>query len=279
MLLSIGLASCKQLDPPETIPAYMRINSVQLTTTPAQGSNSANIDCAWVYIDDNPVGAFPLPCTFPIVASNGTHKLMVISGIENDGISAQRKQYPFYTNFEENVTLTQGQTITVSPKVDYTSYADFHFMENFENSFILLTPNPNKTQNNDTMVTTNVGAFQGRSGLVVMCGANNRYEGDIDTLFNLPKDGSTDVYLEFNYKSDAPFSVGMYYGSVGNEQTSIVFVDSSATWNKMYVELEPTIIQLANTTVELPFYIYFNTQLPSGMDTARFMLDNIKVVQ
>jgi hypothetical protein len=276
VLLSIGLASCKQLDPPEVIPAYMRINSIPLTTTPGQGTNSANINCAWVYIDDNPVGAFPLPCTFPIVASNGTHQLMVIAGIEDGGQSYQRKQYPFYSTFKESVILTQGQTITVSPKVDYTSYSIFHWMEDFENSNITLTPN--KTIGSDTMVTTNMGAFEGRSGLVVMYSGKDRYEGDSDTLMNLPKDGSTDVYLEFNYKSDAPFYVGMYYNTIGYAY-QLVAVDSSNTWKKMYVGLEQYLIKYEVSTVPEPTYIYFSTQLPTGMDTARFMLDNIKLVQ
>ena len=276
-LLFAGLASCKQLDPPETIPAYMRINSIELTTTPVQGTSSANINCAWVYIDNNPVGAFPLPCTFPIVASNGTHQLTVIAGIEDGGQSNERKQYPFYTTFQENVTLAQGQTITVSPKVAYTSYADFHFMENFENSNIKL--NPNTTIKSDTMTTTNVGAFEGRSGLVVMYNGKSVYEGDSDTLMSLPNKGQMDVYLEFNYKSDAPFWVGMWYTAIGSGPGDLVAIDSSSTWKKMYVDLEQTIITYETAPIPEPTYIFFSTQLPSGMDTARFMLDNIKVVQ
>lgn len=275
-LSGIGLSSCNLINPPETIPAYMKISSIHLDTVPGQGTNSNAINCAWVYIDDNPVGAFPLPCTFPIVASNGTHQLQVFAGIEENGTAATRTQYPFYKSFQENITLSANQTVTVNPKVSYTQSAHFHWMEDFESvSFRLYE---NKALSDTNMFTTTVGAFEGRSGEVVLTAAKPTYEGDSDTLLGLPKDGATPVYLEFNYKSDVAFVVGMYYSSIGN-QLPILAVSSSSTWNKMYVNLQPTILTYSSAPPSIPFYVYFFVALPSGMDTAHFMLDNIKLVQ
>ena len=256
----------------------MKISSIHLDTVPGQGTNSNGINCAWVYIDDNPVGAFPLPCTFPIVASNGTHSLQVFAGIKENGISATRTQYPFYKSFQENITLSANQTVTVSPNVWYTKSAHFHWQEDFEGAGITLYENKAHWYNDTNIFATTVGAFEGRSGEAILCGNKTIYEGDSDTLKGLPKDGATPVYLEFNYKSDVAFVVGMYYNSIGN-QLPILAVNSSSTWNKMYVNLQPTILTYASAPASNPFYVYFYVALPAGMDTAHFMLDNIKLVQ
>src|SRR4029077_2406168 len=135
-LLCTGLASCNSLNPPEIIPAYMHISSIHLDTLGGQGTNSNYITDAWVYVDNNPVGVFQMPCTFPIVASNGTHKLTVFAGIMQYGIAGDRAKYPFYAAYQANVTLTGDQVLTVKPNVWYTSWTKFHWMEDFEGGSI-----------------------------------------------------------------------------------------------------------------------------------------------
>jgi hypothetical protein len=274
------MLSCNQLNPPETIPAYAHIDNIHLDTISGQGTNSANITDAWVYVDNNPVGVFQMPCTFPIVASSGTHQVMVFAGIMQDGVASMRAKYPFYNFYQANINLTHGQTVKIKPNVWYTSWAKFHWMEDFEGSGITLHNDTVAKNHCDTiMFQTSVGAFEGKSGEVVLCGAKKfNYEGDSDTLMNLPKDGTTPVYLEFNYKSTASFWVGMYYGSIGS-QIPIVAVNPTSVWKKMYVNLQATILQYSTSTLPQPFYIYFSVTRDPSVDTVRFMLDNIKLVQ
>ncbi len=79
------LPSCTIFDPPVTVPIYGHIDSIHfnvpLDSAAKQGSASAKIGYAWVYLDDNPVGAFQMPCTFPMVGSSGVHNIQIYPGI------------------------------------------------------------------------------------------------------------------------------------------------------------------------------------------------------
>ena len=113
-LLGIGLVlnSCKEDEP---IPAYIKIDAVDLTTDQnTEGWNSQGIKDAWVYIDNNLVGAFELPAEFPVL-EEGTHNISVGGGILLNGISSTRTEYPMYRFYESTVSLIPEQTTTVNP--------------------------------------------------------------------------------------------------------------------------------------------------------------------
>ena len=58
-LLMILQQSCEWIDEPEQIPAYIRIENINVSTTTAeQGSNSHNILDAWIFVDNQLIGAF-----------------------------------------------------------------------------------------------------------------------------------------------------------------------------------------------------------------------------
>ena len=68
LLLISGVicSSCSKKDLEAEIPAYISIDDITLTTDLAtQGSAAENITDAWVFINDNLVGVYELPATFP----------------------------------------------------------------------------------------------------------------------------------------------------------------------------------------------------------------------
>src|SRR5271170_6896111 len=100
LVFSFFISSCNTFDPPLVMPIYGHIDSIHFTV-PADsigtlGSPSSNIQYAWVYMDDNPVGAFQLPCTFPMVASNGVHNIKIYPGVIPAGQTSPAAIYPFY---------------------------------------------------------------------------------------------------------------------------------------------------------------------------------------
>src|ERR1700679_1828129 len=95
--LSMALSSCSLFTPPAIIPCYGHIDSIPLVITNfTQGTSANGINTAWVYVDDNPVGAFQLPCTFPMIATTGQHVVTIFAGVENAGEANNRMKYPFY---------------------------------------------------------------------------------------------------------------------------------------------------------------------------------------
>jgi len=275
--------SCSKFDPPEVIPAYGHVSVIKLdTTNNSQGSPSnMGITDAWVYVDENPVGAFQMPCTFPIVVPTGYHNVLIFAGTEDDGLSAQRTKYPFYTAYSINTTLTQGSVVSFTPTVTYQTWTNFAWLEDFESPFTTLYDTIAYSSDTGLVViskTSNPNVFDGNhSGAVYLVGANSKthFRG-YTSSFNLLNDGNP-VYLEMNYKTDASFAVGLLYAGTSTysgQTVPIVYVDTASTWKKMYVNISQTLV----STNSGAFKIYFDMLLPGGQPTAALYLDDLKLL-
>jgi hypothetical protein len=286
-LLAIGFSSCSTFDPPVTVPIYGHIDSVHFTTsyygsgsTPAQGSASANIKYAWVYLDDNPIGAFQLPCTFPMVGSSGTHTVQIYSGIiPADGTSPTSIE-PYYQYYSITLNMNQGSKYTFHPTSTYYSWVKFPYLEDFESeppgnqpAYIVKAEGTQAVM----IVTRNPAyVFEGKgSGMAIVNAANPKFiaETIADTL---PKTGAVPVFLEINYKATTDFEVGMFHYTDSTTGLSPIFPIASTKWNKIYVNLS-TIIA-ANQIG--PYHIYFamNLNTAEGHTADTLLLDNIKIV-
>ncbi|HSH64916.1 MAG TPA: hypothetical protein VLB84_03750, partial [Bacteroidia bacterium] len=144
--------ACKKLNPDEPVPSYIHIEKITLKTEiTKEGSNSSKISDAWVYIDENLIGCFELPATFPVLYS-GKHEIKIRAGIKVNGIAATRAPYPFYSIYVQQVDLEKNKRLNIEPVVSYVSFAKFNFMENFDGVGIILAPGPAGTA--DTMKQT-----------------------------------------------------------------------------------------------------------------------------
>lgn len=276
--------SCNTFDPPVVVPAYGHIDSIHFSVPPdsalKQGSASAKIPYAWVYLDDNPVGAFQMPCTFPIIASNGNHNIKIFSGIIPAGGNSPASINPFYQYYSINVNLQQGVTSKFQPTSIYYSWVQFPIVENFEeNSTIPLhIVKSTGTQRSDTnMINTHVKSlvFEGKaSGMAIVDSAHSAYVGMTDPPQNLPANGATPVFMELNYRSTAPFEIGLYEGDTNYISPIVVF--PSSTWNKMYVVLQSTLQTYFSEPDRIYFYIQLDTQDGHTKDT--LLLDNVKLL-
>ena len=95
-LFVLAFASCNKFEGSQTVPAYIRIDSIKVEGDYyTYGANTSNITDAWVYVDDQIIGCYELPTTFPILAK-GPHKVSVYGGIQENGRGSARGPYPFY---------------------------------------------------------------------------------------------------------------------------------------------------------------------------------------
>jgi hypothetical protein len=272
-----GSFSCNLINPPPVIPCYGHIDTMDITTNyPTEGSASSAISCAWVYVDDEPVGAFSLPCKFPIIAGTGSHLITIFPGITADGINSTREKYPFYTSYNTNVNIKQDSVVTFKYVPTYTSITLFDWLEDFEARGVsIATYLPGTTDSNTKM--TPVGppdAYQGQySGEVIL--DTTLYTGiSIDT-FNLPNDGSP-VFLEMNYNTNNVFGVGLFYDATqgdGYQEANSVELNPTTGWKKIYIDLGPFVANHPG-----PYKVYFVMQRQPGISSAKLLLDNIKVV-
>jgi len=275
ILFTFLFEACKKLNPDEPIPSYIHIEKISLKTDyQKQGSSSAKISDAWVYIDEQFIGCFELPATFPVLYE-GTHQIKVRAGIKVNGIAATRSPYPFYEIFVQKATLKRNERLTLHPVVSYASFAKFNFMENFDGVGIILAPGPAGTA--DTMKQTfdKKLVFEGTGSGITRLNRNEAtFQCISNTSYVLPAGGAP-VFLEFNYKCNHSFLAGIYAHTTSNTTAvPVIGMNPSENWNKMYVYLTPTIGGASNAT---DFNIYFS-MFNDNSEDLELLIDNLKLV-
>jgi len=278
LLLAIAFNSCEIYNPSEPIPAYIHIDKISLNTSfSTEGTNSNKITDAWVYIDEQLIGCFELPATFPVLYE-GSHQIKIRPGIKVNGIAATRSPYPFYNSYDTIINLQKGVKLNLKPIVRYRTNMTFNFMEDFENTGNIISPSP-KTGVDDTLKvinTPNPNVFEGNgSGIVYLDNQHTFFEGVSSISYGLPKNGA-DVFLEFNYKCNHEFQVGVYaHSNSGSSQELALTLNPSANWNKTYVYLTGVVSSSINAT---DFSIFFGMVNNTSSDSLALLLDNIKLV-
>jgi hypothetical protein len=270
--------SCEIINPEEQIPSYIRIDSISLSTqaNPEYGSNSHKISDAWVYIDDQLIGAFELPAKFPVLWE-GKHTVTIKAGIKVNGIAATRAIYPFYQPYVVSMNLIKGGIITINPTVTYFPSTVFEWKEAFEDGGISLA----KTLFSDTTIDNTPNndpeVFEGNySGVVHLDATHDFFQCTTINSYELPR-ADNPVMLEMNYKTNEKIMVGLYAHSASQtERLEILNINSSNTWNKIYINLNNAINR--STINPDNFQVFFEVQKSSDVSSSEILFDNIKLV-
>ncbi len=274
----LAFVSCNIINPSEEEASYIEINSVNVITDVAiQGSNAANISDAWIYVDDNLVGAFKLPCRIPVLNS-GAHKVSIGAGIQLNGSSTLRTPYLFYRfHDQENVNLEPGQTTTLSPTFSYFDSLTFAFKANFDD----LSGNKlTSTSSSDTTLSlcnNPARVFEGAGSCLVEL---FRDSGFVDFQMidpvSLPQ-GGANVFMEINYKNNQDLLVGLrsYYSGASTQEDQVITLRPSESWNKVYINLTRQVSSQINAN---NYRIFFQSTKPSGSEPLEILIDNFKII-
>lgn len=271
--IAISMSGCKVFDPAEEIPSYVKINSIGLTTNPSvEGTSSHKITDAWIYIDGQLIGGFEMPCNVPILAE-GTHTILVLAGIKQNGLSSTRAIYPFYKGWQSTITLTRGQVLTLNPTVTYYPVTNFLWLcdfdqpgTNFDDTQAAGATFPGLLQE-DT-----IGGFEGESAHVILNADTNLFFARCSDAYII--NNARDVYLEMNFKSNQNFAVGIY-NTVTAEYIPWVDVTYSYGWNKIYIRLNDAIL------TQPPggqYHVYIAMKKAENVSTPWLYLDNLKLI-
>lgn len=250
--LLLAFASCQKFKGSQTVPAYIHIESIGVECDYyTYGANTSNITDAWVYVDDQIIGSYELPATFPVL-KNGQHKVSIYGGICMDGISGSRGPYSFYKPIVyEGLNLEEDGIDTLCPTVTYYPIGEgvmIGWMEDFETGNSLLP-----VSQSDTNIMRVSGDEAWRS-------VNSYYSGKVvlppDSLdFTVASSdeltchtqlmGEKPLYLEMDYKTNDTIFVGViYYQNHTLVQWPLVKVlptdtenDVPQKWKKIYINL------------------------------------------
>ena len=272
-VVALAFSSCRKFEGGQTIPAYIHIESIEvdpLTDYATYGANSSKITDAWVFVDDDPIGCFELPATFPVL-KHGPHKVSVYGGIMVDGIAATRSPYPFYKpRVYEKLNLVEDSIISLQPVLNYYPVGDgvqVGWMEDFETANSL-TP----IEGSDTSVFRVNGSEAWHSPNSFYSGKVVLPPDSLDFAFSTPDEFTFHqgylqyCVLEMDYNCNEPFFVGvMYYKNYQIYKHPLLHIQPTDTvnavpqnWNKIYVTIGPFMNE--NETASY-FKVYFTSDM------------------
>lgn len=267
--------SCELINPPESLPAYLRIDTIILQGNPGeQGFLSHNITEAWVVINNQTsLSAYQLPAVVPVLAEGPT-TITINAGIRRNGLSNAREDYPLFEFYEVERTLNPFDTVLISPVVRYESDVVFSLLENFEtgNNF-----SPTLESNASFEVISDPDlAFEGNRCARIQLEEEEFLEIRSSEK-SLPDVGLAPVYLEMDYRGNQPFevwvrSVPLFSGSPIS--SFIVSVAPKEDWNKIYVYFSEQLGQLDDAV----YQISIQAVRDPGVELGEIYLDNLKLV-
>ncbi len=279
VLLSIAFLSgpsCDVINPPEVIPAYIRIDTILLTGSPgSQGFLSHNISDAWIIVNnETSYAAYELPVVFPVF-EQGQTTITVSAGIRRNGISNAREPYPLFQFYEVQRNLAPLDTVVLMPEVRYQDDAVFQLLENFE------------TGNNFTETLESTGSFalvsdpskvfEGNLSAQILLSADGQRMDIRSSEEVLPDENLRPVYLEIDYRCNQSFEVWVRSIPVfGGAPISsyIISLSPKEDWNKIYVYLTDQLGLLDDAVYQVSIQASKDPEVEEG----EILLDNIKLI-
>jgi len=265
------------------IPSYISIDSIGLTVTGDQGTASNKIVDAWVYTDNDLEGAFELPAKFPVLKS-GASQITIMPGIKLNGMSETRVAYPFFNPITVPATLTHEVETKINTKfTTYKANTVFAWIENFEDPNFSLDPTSisdiSFTRIGDpALLSLYPGEGNSFAARAFIQSDTLLFECESHDDFIFPAHSSdleSSVFLELNYKTNCPITVGLVVYGAQTVQKPVIVINPSKVWNKIYINFTPTV--LSNTTAT-KYKVYLKAQKEADGPDAEILIDNIKLL-
>ena len=266
------LFSCKKND--IAIPTYFQLNSIDFEDNINGESSSSKINDVWFYVNDQKQGIYELPCIFPVIGY-GINEIKIFSGIKVNGISATRDIYPFYETYDTTLTFYSDSILVLNPKARYKENLKF-YLEDFDG----IGNNFDISVNSDTnfiipFVTDSVYENSSKIGKVVINEPFLNFEATTFEIDDFPGAGSP-VYLEMDYKNNSSFIIGTYINySQSVIKKSIISINPSEEWNKIYINLTPTINESIGAQ---SFKVFISMLRPENKQSIELSIDNFKII-
>ncbi len=267
------LFSCKQDDLVAPVPAFLKIENINVKqTATVQGSFRDNITDAWVFVNDQLIGSFELPTIIPI-QKTGAINIKIRGGINNSGMSNDRKIYPFYDFFELDTVVSPEEEINLTPVVPYRTIAVYDHPwsgEDFE-SGVNFIKNSNSQTTLDRNTTDQV--YEGNaSGIAELDFHETFFEVYTPPFSDIPTIG-TPVYMEMDYKCSHDLVISIYTDNF-SRQNGVIVLRPKETWNKVYIDFTNVF-----STLSLANNYNIAIGMQKGTDSRGAVhLDNVKLI-
>ncbi len=283
LMVAAGMCGCdvSRWDP--GAPEVIEVSSYDLVTAAVQGSASHRVEEVWVYSTTDVLGVYPLPAKVAL-PSGLAQTLTLVPGIRANGVAASRRPYPFY---EVNEVTVDGDPSTLEFHDFGGGYVDNGVLttmvilaEDFESANRFVAGSNSNAE--VIRITQPDQVFEGDgSGYIRLDSTQTQLSAATnEQLYNLPRDRP--VYLEFNYKCDVSFLVGL--DVLGGSQAGRLVIlglnptceaDGQCVWKKMYLDLFPVLSSMPDAAA---FEISLNASILADGSEGNIWIDNFKFV-
>lgn len=277
--LFLFFASCNLINPKEEVPTYLHLEPFIFTNADSSftGSSFYNIPSAKVYIDDQPVGTFDLPCTVPVMTKK-TGSVLIVPAVTNQGLKSMVFAYPFYKSDTVTLQYNPGKIQNYTPKTRYSpdlTSTSFRFKINFEEGLLFknLSGSTNIALESDP-----AKVIEGKySGALYLDQSKKTSESISTNYFGYL---ANQTYLEVDYRCNIPFQIGMQAedasGSTIGEYLAGFY--PKETRNKVYIDLS-TFMNKYRTYTKFYLKVRSTLEEDDGKYTQGYvLLDNFKVI-
>jgi hypothetical protein len=270
------LSACTFTDNDSFEPAFLLLDNATLTTKSNEGSSRHNIKYAWVIVDGQLLGIFPLPAKVPVITTSQAMNIQINAGVNFNGEANSSVEYPFFTPIKQTLLLEPNKEYKINVNYTYTADAVFDFIEDFEGSTHLFDNDIDGNSATRINFTDKEKTGGKKSGLLFL--NNENKDGEFSTIpfFDNKNNKRGNVYLEFDYKSPEPIYVGTELNfKSSSKQSYTAQLPQSSEWIRTYVNLTKEISQ--NTVLEYRI-IMGATKLNLSTEQSEIYFDNVKLV-
>jgi len=272
----VFFSGCDDFRNPDQIPAYIYIDHPQKITQTSQGSASHRITEAYVYINDEFLGAYSFGKSYPFL-NTGETRVTIFSGIRMNNLDDMPNIYNAYARYEQTMFLEPGRVDTIRPEVRYAPAADFIFAENFEGPHIFTDDLDGSEET--FMNTTSEVVFEGnRSGVLSVSREFPIAEVGTEEIYVNITRGNR-VFVELDFKGDCDLFVGMvgYDGINLPQRFYKLQLFPRQDWRKVYVELTDEVFELRKEGYQFTLMAIWSQV--TGTEVQNAYIDNVKVIQ
>ncbi|MBK9107733.1 MAG: hypothetical protein IPM92_04965 [Saprospiraceae bacterium] len=260
----------------EPAPAYLTVQDFSFQAKPGEGTSRQNITDAWIYVNNQYVGAYELPATIPVLSS-GLLEVLIQAGFRKNGRITSPSRYELLEPYQTTALFDPLETTQLAPSTAYQANLDFTFLEEFEGVHFL---NIDRDGNSETkiLLSTVEDAFEGlRSGVIELTKDRKSLLAVYDIEKVIPQSPDP-IILELHFKADIPFSIGFLgnKGALGEDYLINASLLPKKEWTKAYFDFRDIINDSNANGYRLA--ISANFQEDTAIAIQRILLDNIKVV-
>jgi hypothetical protein len=268
------LTSCAITDQDSYEPAYLILGEASIATKPSQGASCSSIKDAWVVVNGQLLGVFPLPAKVPIITTGKPVEIQINAGVKENADRNISVEYPFFKPISKTLDLQPNKSFTIDTKFEYKENVIFDFIEDFESNTTLLSEDIDKNTNTKIAISSKDKSKGLHSGLILLDKTNK--DAEVSTSIFYTNTNKGNIYVEFDYKNQENIAVGAEVVRSGSIITEYkVLLTKSTEWKRAYINLSD---KIAVPQVSGYRLLIGSSYENIGNNPSEIYIDNVKLI-